>query len=393
MPISRTAASCWGPKRSTVSGNPTSLLALPSLLSVSKRCDKTAAIASLVDVLAMLPVTPTTRGEKRWRQAAATAGRPNNVSGTATIATSAAAAAAATAERPASASLPSPTRSAAAPAARAALRKRWPSVDSPGRATKRAPGSTNRESTAAPLMGRRDERRTRPWVAEAISATVRASGPAPGPVSLWRVSVTASVSHSRSRLVQDWAIASPQRLGFLAAGSHRADRVGRDLKRYGSVGGHPTEQFRRLNRQRQDALADLCWLALVDHHADRKVWLVVAKPAIEAVVVDVIDPSPLAVIKAGVPDLCRAGLAANVVARDVGRLVIRLHGRYHVLHQPDKRCRQARADHLLGRRGRCCGVADRSEVGNMRRDLISAVGHFRVGLDDLDRGNCHALAE
>ena len=58
IPISRTAASCSGPIRSSVSGRPTSLFWLPSLRSVRKRADRTAAIASLVDVLAMLPVTP-----------------------------------------------------------------------------------------------------------------------------------------------------------------------------------------------------------------------------------------------------------------------------------------------------------------------------------------------
>ena len=45
-----------------VSGRPTSLLRLPSDRSVRKRRPSTAATASLVDVLAMLPVTPTTTG-------------------------------------------------------------------------------------------------------------------------------------------------------------------------------------------------------------------------------------------------------------------------------------------------------------------------------------------
>ena len=89
IPISRTTASCSGPIRSTVSGSPISLLALPSLLRVVKRSDRTAATASLVEVLAMLPVTPTTSGENRPRQALATAWSPSSVSGTATIATSA----------------------------------------------------------------------------------------------------------------------------------------------------------------------------------------------------------------------------------------------------------------------------------------------------------------
>src|SRR5450759_2100503 len=120
---------------------------------------------------------------------------------------------------------------------------------------------------------------------------------------------------------------SPQRLGFLPAGSDRAVWVGRDLERHRSVGSHPTEQFCRLNRQRQDALADLCWPALVDHHADRKVWLVVANPAVEAVVVDVFDPATPAAVQRWIPDLGCARLAADEVARDGCSLVIRVHGR------------------------------------------------------------------
>ena len=65
IPISRTAASCSGPRRMSVSGRPTSLFWLPSLRSVRKRRPRTAATASLVDVLAMLPVTPTTSGSNR----------------------------------------------------------------------------------------------------------------------------------------------------------------------------------------------------------------------------------------------------------------------------------------------------------------------------------------
>ena len=141
IPISSTAASCSGPIRSTVSGRPISLLALPSLFRVTNRSARTAAMASLVEVLAMLPVTPTTSGEKRRRQAAATACRPRSVSGT-TIADAAPRASSA------SPSGSSETRRAAAPSARAAPMKRWPSVRSPGRATKRFPGRTSRESTA-----------------------------------------------------------------------------------------------------------------------------------------------------------------------------------------------------------------------------------------------------
>ena len=71
IPISRTAARCSGPRRRSVSGSPISLFWLPSLLSVGIAAARTAAVASLVDVLATLPVMPTTSGAKRARQAAA----------------------------------------------------------------------------------------------------------------------------------------------------------------------------------------------------------------------------------------------------------------------------------------------------------------------------------
>ena len=88
MPISSTAASWAGPRSSTVSGMPTSLLRLPSVRKVANRCSRTPATASFVDVLAMLPVTPMTSGEKRRRHAAAVACRPRSVSGTSTTVTS-----------------------------------------------------------------------------------------------------------------------------------------------------------------------------------------------------------------------------------------------------------------------------------------------------------------
>ena len=91
MPISRTAASCSGPRSSTVSGRPTSLLRLPSVRSVVNRRATTAATASLVEVLAMLPVIPITMGSNRRRQPAATAPRAARASGTRMIVTSASA--------------------------------------------------------------------------------------------------------------------------------------------------------------------------------------------------------------------------------------------------------------------------------------------------------------
>src|SRR5665811_1104133 len=75
IPISRTAARCSGPRRRSVSGSPISLFAFPSLLSVGSATARTAAVASLVDVFARLPVIPTTSGSNRARQAIGAAWR------------------------------------------------------------------------------------------------------------------------------------------------------------------------------------------------------------------------------------------------------------------------------------------------------------------------------
>ena len=167
MPISRTAASCPGPRSSTVSGIPTSLFRLPSVRSVANRRSRTPATASFVDVLAMLPVTPMTSGEKRRRHAAAVAWRPRSVSGTRTTVTS-----------PRSSRAGSPasgrrlTRSADAPPATACARYRWPSVRSPASATNRPSRATSRESTAPPRIGRSLRLRSRPPVAPTRSSAV-----------------------------------------------------------------------------------------------------------------------------------------------------------------------------------------------------------------------------
>ena len=71
-----------------MSGSPTSLFWLPSVRSVGIAAPRTAAVASFVDVLATLPVMPTTSGAKRERQAAATAWRPARASVTRTTVTS-----------------------------------------------------------------------------------------------------------------------------------------------------------------------------------------------------------------------------------------------------------------------------------------------------------------
>src|SRR5215210_5945855 len=88
IPISRTAARCSGPSRSTVSGSPISLFRLPSLRSVVRRCPRTPATASFVEVLAMLPLTATTSGSNRARHVVASAWSAARASVTRTIDTS-----------------------------------------------------------------------------------------------------------------------------------------------------------------------------------------------------------------------------------------------------------------------------------------------------------------
>ena len=209
MPISRTAASCSGPSFNTVSGSPTSLFWLPSFLSVRKRVPRTVAIASLADVLAMLPVTPTTSGSKRVRQPAATAWSAASASATRTTVTS---------PSEARSSGGRVTTSAAAPRATASDRKRWPSVRSPGSATKSCPGWTARESTAPPRIGRSDRATNRPPASRTRSSALRAgSWRTPG-CDGW-ASVTAQ-SVAQRTLTGRWVPGSP-------GGSRRGGSAGR----------------------------------------------------------------------------------------------------------------------------------------------------------------------
>ncbi len=169
IPISRTAASCSGPSRMRVSGSPISLFMLPSVRSVRRAAPRTAAAASFVEVLAMLPVTPTTSGVNRRRHPAATAPSAACASATRTTVTSPRAAASSTGRV---------TSTAAAPRAIASGRWSWPSVRSPGRATNRLPGATRRESTAPPRIGREERASSRPPVWRRRSSAVRAGAAA-----------------------------------------------------------------------------------------------------------------------------------------------------------------------------------------------------------------------
>ena len=117
-----------GSSRRSVSGSPISLFWLPSFRRVRNAAPRTVAMASFVEVLAMLPVTPTTSGSNRARQPAAIAPSATSPSGTARTVTSP------SASRTAGGT-GRETTSAAAPATAASARKRWPSVCSPARAT------------------------------------------------------------------------------------------------------------------------------------------------------------------------------------------------------------------------------------------------------------------
>ncbi len=173
MPISRTATSCSRPSRRSVSGSPISLFSLPSDRSTLRDRESTVATASLVEVFAIEPVMPTTRGSNRRRQAAASAWSAAMPSP------------ARTTEHPSADAETSPsssasgtsrvTTSAAAPRATASPRKRCPSVCSPGRATKSMPGSTRRESTAARRTGRAEARSRDPSTIAAIPGPSRES--------------------------------------------------------------------------------------------------------------------------------------------------------------------------------------------------------------------------
>ncbi len=135
MPISTTAISCSGSRRSSCSGRPKALLRLPCDLSTWNFVARAAATASLVVVLPAEPVMATTL-RPHWRRTCvardckARSGSSAISNGTA----SAASGKVATRARE--------TTAAAAPRARAAATKSWPSRRSPRTAKNRSPGSS-----------------------------------------------------------------------------------------------------------------------------------------------------------------------------------------------------------------------------------------------------------
>ena len=136
-PISATTTSASAAAPSSVTGRPTSLLNDSGLAWVRNRVAHTAAAMSLVEVLPLAPVMPTTRADIVRRSSAASCrnaspGERTNTAGP-------------VAERPSRSSAP------AAPLSNASGTNRPPSVCSPGSATNSAPGPAARESVTTEL--------------------------------------------------------------------------------------------------------------------------------------------------------------------------------------------------------------------------------------------------
>ncbi len=129
-PISSTAAACPAASRRRVRGNPTSLFWLPGLRRTFQRAPRTSATCSLVDVLAIDPVMPTTTGSNRSRHAEDAASSASPVAETAMMLAPSRLACACTFGSP----QVSDTTSAAAPASMADPRCLCPSVRAPARA-------------------------------------------------------------------------------------------------------------------------------------------------------------------------------------------------------------------------------------------------------------------
>ena len=117
-----------------------------------------------------------------------------------------------------------------------------------------------------------------------------------------------------------------------------------------------------------------------------------ADVADERVVEQVDLPGAAAVVRLRVPDLGRAGLAADVVARDERPVAVERHRRDDVLHQARSASSTAcwSMTSARGRRRRS-SVADR--LDDVRLDQRPAVHQRGVGRRELDRRDRDALAE
>ena len=292
--------------------------------------ESNSAVCSLVEVLASEPVTPTTSGSKRLRHAAAASAQSGSHRRHGRRSTSPSLSSAA--GRPRTTSATQRRR----PATAASARKRWPSVRSPGRAKKTLPGATRRESTAAPRIGREP---------------VRSSSPPTAVVSDWarRTRRRRSSARHQPRLA---ILASADYAPPQAGGRRRADRALRSAAersrgREGRGGGllvagqrrevehrdgvqrdAPEELVRRHLERHAPLLLDLR-LGVVDAHEDDRLGPLGADEADEGVVVGVVQPRA----RLGVPDLCRARLAADHVAVDLRLLGVVRPLVDHVDHQ------------------------------------------------------------
>ena len=282
----------------------------------------------------MLPVMPTTSGVNRARQAAATAWSARSVSGTSITVTSPSVSRAGS---PAAGSGPRETRMAAAPAAAAAARNRWPSVRSPGRATNRLPGATRRESTAAPRIRRSLRRRSRPPVAASRSSAVRAGSGAGGRPG----SVTAS------SVAQAALTGGPRRPG-------RRVLVGDQVGRVDRVVGDAPEQLEGHDRHLEVAEPDDRRRPLLDPDRDHEVRPAgLPRDVADERVVEQVDLPGLLLV---VPDLGRAGLAADLEARDQRPGAVEVHLGDDVVHElREGRRRASRTSPGRGDRARSRG--------------------------------------
>src|SRR3990170_7932405 len=366
MPISRTATWCSRRSRRTVRGTPISLFSLPSLLRTVRFVSRTVAMASFVELLATLPVTPTASTSKRRRQAAARAARAASPSATRITVTSA--------RRP-SCSSPSArvTSTHVAPDATASVMYSWPSVRSPGRATNSWPGRTRRESTAAPRIGREPARTMVPAVRAATSAGVR-KGSSCG--SSPRRSATATGSLTVRAMLAANLPATSQRpvlksyLGW-----------GRQVERVHGVLGQSSENLMGVGGDRHSRPG-----GVGDTHRDDDARRVPAHETDEREV----EPVRLVLSGCGIPDLRRAGLATDVVAFDEGPTGVPRHRRHHMAHELGQLSGQLLA-HGAATRIRRERVAG-GHPYDVRAHGDPAVHHRRIGPGELDLGDRYTLA-
>ena len=269
MPISRTAAACSGPRRRTVSGRPISLFWLPSLLRVRNAVAEDRGDRLLGGGLGDAAGDPDhERGEagppagRHGAERDEPVGDPDDghVAECAGIGRMAGSRAG-----------PRPRD------ARASARWSWPSVRSPGRATKTLPGSTRRESTAAPRIGRSDRARRRPPVRRTRSSAVKASVDRPRHRRI-HVGHRRPVSHAHRSPVRASEASVPLVPGAARArcrpsrgrGGAGGVPVGEQVRGRDGVGGDAAEELERHDRHLQLADAGDGRRALLDADGDRR---------------------------------------------------------------------------------------------------------------------------